>query len=198
MPGQNTQYGRDNYTYSNGAAIAGEAWGAGVQYKNTFGGVGFAASAGYMSTDLQALKDNMREWNVGTDISYAGFNVGGSYRGVRTNYSAADRALTGASAISSPNGRLWEVGAGYTTGPFAVSLQYVDSRADGLINGTTGSAGKDKARIWSLNGAYNMGPGIKLVGAVANVKWRDEAGAGTNSIGENKGWAGITGFEVTF
>ncbi|MBY0431321.1 MAG: porin, partial [Rhodospirillales bacterium] len=183
-PGANSSYGRDNYTHAN-AGTLGEAWGAAAQYKNKFGGFDVAASAGYMVTDVQnQLRDPLKEWNAGLNLGFAGFTVGGSYR----DLSAKDPA-TGRKAFM--DGYAWEAGVAYQTGPFGVGLNYFRSTAEASI----ANRNKDKQTVWSLNGNYEMGPGVNLIAGIANVKYDGE---GTTAADDNRGWAGVTGFKLTF
>ncbi|CCG09557.1 porin [Pararhodospirillum photometricum] len=140
---------------------------AAVSYDNTFGGVGLKADGSFI-TDL--AKDESWAYRGGLAVSYAGFEVGGSYMGLTSdNTKNAERSV-------------WEAGASYATGPYAVSFTYAQSDAN--ISATS----------YILGGAYEMGPGVKVVGNVFYGNVDDDTAANTYRSGAGA----VTGMVLSF
>ncbi|OJX68143.1 porin [Magnetospirillum sp. 64-120] len=175
-------WGNGNST-TNAAA---EIYGVGALYANTFGGVGVKVSAGWVTYDVSAATDRSQEVAFGTQLSYAGFTLGGSYRDVSQNAANAD--------VTASSGYGWDVGLQYATGPYAVSLAYFNSKVAG---GNT--AGEDEITAYQLSGKYNMGAGVDVLASVGHIEYDDEANTnGTSTTTENEGWTVMTGLSLSF
>lgn len=176
-----------------GSATTGEIFGAGALYANTFGGVGVKVSAGWATYDLNQTgsnsNDQLNEYSAGTQLSYAGFTLGGSYRQVNAN------RLGNATGIDF-GGNAWDVGLSYASGPYAVSVAYFKSKAEGTSSTGAGvSNGQDEIEFYQLSGKYNLGAGVDVLASVGHAKYEDETGLAQN---ENKGWAVMTGLSLQF
>jgi len=186
----------------NGSDFSGDVYGAGVAFTNTFGGVSIKADAGA----AQANVANLTLVQGGLQVGYAGFTVGGSILNRHvpnkaTAFSAqygtvVSNAITKTAAYA---GQSWDAGVSYTTGPYAVSLGYFSDRSkdDGLGTILGNGGGADSTSVWTLSGAYTMGPGVAWHNSVSKVSYTD--GAGSNSTAnQNKGYAVVTGLRVDF
>jgi hypothetical protein len=151
----------------------------GINYTGDFSGVTVAASATGTSGNGKgqttvvtnnptpgatavspALKD-FSAWQIGAQIGYAGFKVGGGYVdaenfNVRTGTDSGDQ-------------HAWHAGASYTTGPIAVGLTYADAEGykragGGNFGGATGTNGTyaDQYQVYGVSGAYTLAPGLLL------------------------------------
>ncbi|MBL0930610.1 MAG: porin [Alphaproteobacteria bacterium] len=168
--------------YQRGYAAAGN-------YVNTFSGVGVRASAGYAkwsSADNTvtggANLPDPSAWGLGLGVSYMGFDVGGSYGKYKDVASGTNRLEAfGTAPATNTNrfladGRGYELGVGYTTGPVRVSLNYFNGEMNNVKNGAVSApvaitnAGKDKLQTIALNGSYTMGPGVNLEASVFNIR----------------------------
>lgn len=211
----------DNIAYQsnglvNGTDLSGDVYGAGLAYANKFGDVSIKADAGYAKANAASL--NL--YQGGLQVSYAGFTVGGSYLNRNVDSSArlnngtiigaaAGTANLGNAALKSYAyaGQSWDIGASYTTGPYAVSLGYFhdssknDVRAAdpayGVTAGQAAVGGADSTNVVTLSGAYTMGPGVVWQNSVAWVSYNDGAGISAANH-ENDGVAVVTGMKVTF
>jgi len=157
----------------------------GLNYTNNFGAFNVQASAGitYWPKIQNALSsteagNSIKDYSVGAQVGYAGFAVGGSYR----NYD---------SKKSPNNGRVFAVGGAYSTGPFAIALNWLNSRVDGAA-----TAGRDKFNQVHLTGAYTMGPGVELYASIFYLNFNDgDTGLKAN---DNKGVGVATGLKLNF
>ena len=170
---------------------ANEIYGAGVMYNGTLGGVGVKADAGWVTYDIDVATANSNEYSFGTQLSYAGFTLGGSYRIVREN--AVGSSIVANNNVSS--GETWDIGLMYETGPYAVSFVYFNSKA----NGDTSIDGEDEATVYQVSGKYSMGPGVDLLATVGHAEFDDEtAKASGGDVNHNEGWAVMTGLSLAF
>ncbi len=186
-------YGNGNST----ANAAAEIYGVGALYANTFGGVGVKVSAGWVTYDISAGTDRSNELAFGTQLSYAGFTLGGSYRNVSQNGSGFNpAAVSSANGTNSATGYGWDLGLQYATGPYAVSLAYFNSKVQGGNNAT---AGEDEITAYQLSGKYNMGAGVDILASVGHIEYDDEqAKAATDDPNHNEGWTVMTGLSLQF
>jgi outer membrane protein OmpU len=181
-------------------------WAVGANFVRTFGAFDIAASAGYMqwqgpqlTTTTQA--DDPNQWNVGLQLGFAGFKVGGSYgkisdgrTGASGTAAAASAAGTGANGV---DGRAFDLGVMYTFGPAAISLNYINGENDDCpITGSATCSGEDQFSMLSLAGKYTLGPGVSLE---ANLWTAKVEGNTTNTnADDNKGTGGIVGIVLVF
>jgi len=155
-----------------------------INYVNTVGGISIAASAGAGIVpevdgvaSNNALGNSIRDFSYGLQVGYAGVTVGGSWRSISNSLGASD-------------GTVWSAGIGYQKGPIALTASYLESKANGL-----GIIGDDVVKQTILGGAYNLGPGVDVIGAIINQSYKDETGLAVN---QNSGSAGIVGLRLFF
>jgi len=172
----------------------------GLAYTNTFGDVSVKADVGSGNANVADL----HVYQGGLNVGYKGFTVGGSYlkREIGSDKNAASTLLgngttvaTGAYLAEAAHvGQSWDAGVSYVTGPYGVSLTYfhgTSANAGGSTTATSTSTDKDYA--WTLAGAYDLGPGVKLTESLFIVDYK-----GSSSANNNHGFAAITGVGVTF
>jgi hypothetical protein len=164
----------------------GEIYGVGALYANTFGGVGVKVSGGWVTYDTNnngnGSKTGVNEYALGSQLSYAGFTLGGSYRNINAN---------AGSSFAVNDGYAWDLGLQYASGPYAVSAAYFKSS----VEGTVALAGKDEVEVYQISGKYALGPGVNVLATVGHLSYEDETGATAN---ENKGWAVMSGLSLAF
>jgi outer membrane protein OmpU len=184
-----------NTATNNGAA---EIYGIGALYVNTFGNVGVKVSGGWVTYDVAATTGRSQEWSAGTQLSYAGFTVGGSYRDIQQNQAGNTNNLTIASATTDSSGYVWDAGIQYASGPYAVSAIYFKSVAEGTIGSAAGQ-GEDVVEVYQVSGKYSLGAGVDVLASVGHVEYDDEtAKTATADANHNKGWAVMTGMSLAF
>ncbi|GAB3441234.1 porin [Insolitispirillum peregrinum] len=193
---------------SKGAAGSNEGYGAGLMWNGTVGGVTIAAQGGYLWADAGPNADSVtagsynagrEEWQVGGQVGYAGFTFGGGYRDISQDRKVTSgQSFTALNQRDELNGKAWDVGLQYKTGPYGVSLAYFDAS----MENTGKNVSDDTTKIWELAGEYTMGPGVALVAGVAHVDFENGVAAGSNSTvvnsNENSGWVVATGLSLTF
>jgi len=201
--------------YVNGADFGGDLYVGGLAYANKFGDVGVKVDAGVG----QASIANLRVYQGGTQVSYAGFTLGGSIfvRDVPTSgtldgvYSDAAAATVGGvgttanhlAQVGAYAGQSWDAGVSYATGPYGVSVGYFHdaSKSAVLLNGT-GKA--DTTSVWELGGSYLLGPGVALKASVSKVAYDGDTltaatvNGQTNYKNHNDGVLAVTGVRVDF
>jgi hypothetical protein len=180
-------------------------WAAAVNFVRTFGAFDVAAYAGYMTwqgpqTSATAGAPDPDQWNVGLQLGYAGFKVGGSYGKIedgRTGSAGTASASSAGTGTGIVDGRAFDLGIMYTFGPAAVSLNYIDGENEsGTCSRTTQactSAGDDTFSMLSIGGKYTLGPGVSLEAALFHAEV-EAAGATT----DNEATGGIVGIVLVF
>lgn len=130
------------------------------------------------NNDVIAVVGNQDFTNdrVGLNVGMAGFTVGGSYN----DYN---------SAAANDDGKAWELGVSYETGPYAVSAAYMSGTAE------TGAATKNKQNEWVLGATYDLGASVVLAANYYSSK-ASESGAGARANSKISGL--VAGIEVGF
>lgn len=169
--------------------VAGEIYGVGALYANTFGGVDVKVSAGWATYDVEAnaaAKTGVNEEAFGAQLSYAGFTLGGSYR-----ISNGNQAIASATAVGGTNAKVWDAGLQYASGPYAISFIYFDSKAES--NQVRGQ--DDNFTVYQVSGKYNLGAGVDALATIGHAEYD---AASTSKADSNKGWAVMTGLSLAF
>ncbi|MGE5548179.1 MAG: porin [Solirubrobacterales bacterium] len=194
------------------------AYGVGALYANTFGGVGVKLSGGWVTYQVKSNNpiaggsDMNNEYSAGAQLSYAGFTLGGSYRQTNLNNATSGVGVLAAQAgqanlaggvtstaanggIAASEGRAFDLGLQYASGPYAVSFAYFNSS----VNGIDGNGGRDTITFYQVSGKYTLGAGVDLLASAGYADYKNEgtdvAGADANN---NKGWAVMTGLSLAF
>jgi len=174
---------------NNNDVAAADVYGVGALYANTFGGVGVKVSGGFATYDVESGftgKTGVLEYTAGTQLSYAGFTVGGSYRQAN-----ADKSVDAVASVGGLSAKVWDAGVQYESGPYAISLIYFNSKAP---HSSTVTA-DDEFSVYQLSGKYTLGAGVD---ALASVGYADYDSSSTSQADSNKGWAVMTGLSLTF
>ncbi|KAA1055545.1 porin [Azospirillum argentinense] len=130
----------------------------GANYSNTFGGVALKASAGYYwgnaagTSTVGASVEDLNAWQVGAQVGYAGFSLGGSY----TDFGESGQIQTATS--DNEKSRLWVVGAQYTAGPIVVGANYKNGKDAGSLY----TPGSRKLEVYEFGAGYTVAPGLTL------------------------------------
>jgi outer membrane protein OmpU len=145
----------------------------GINYTGNFDGLTVAASATGTSGNgrgtvgaVAGLKD-FSAWQVGGQVGYAGFKLGGGYVDA-DNFNVPTRTDSG-------DQHAWHAGASYTTGPIAVGLTYADAEGYKRAPGTYA----DQYQVYGVSGAYTLAPGLLLQSDLMFVDEELKANAAT-------------------
>lgn len=155
---------------------------AGLNYTGQFGDIGVAASAtGELADNESSAIEDLEAYALGLSVSYAGFSVAGSYGDWQESLQAAGSSL---------DGEYWTLGAAYVTGPFGVSVTYLDSELNNV----------DFQNI-SVGADYQLAPG--LVPYIEVSFFEDDSAVGTTSngtpvVGGNDGTIVLVGTQLNF
>ncbi len=179
-----------------------EVVGIGLNYVNKLGPVDLAVSGGYMHANVESsasgaqlgFKDQ-QAWNLGFNLGYAGFLLGGAYG--QDNNGIARAPLAG--SVAGKDAQNWNVGLVYAWDRWRVGVNYVNSEIKAVNFAGTG-LGKDKYQGVELGGGYTMGPGITLTAGAEWQKWETYKAATdpTYSASQNSGWVYQVGTVLRF
>ncbi|TVR96990.1 MAG: porin [Rhodospirillales bacterium] len=183
---------------------------AGLNYRGVFQGVGIQLSTGVINANAQrgqvpALDPSISEgswfaYQVGGNLSYAGFTVGGAFQQVT---SGRVQVAGAGNADFSLRGGAWSAGASYEVGPYLAGVTCGQGKRAGF---TAAGAGELKSLQCALSGAYTLGPGIRLVGGFflfdddaqnpnTGIAAVDSTIANTS---DTSGWGGAIGITTSF
>jgi outer membrane protein OmpU len=148
----------------------------GIAYEGEVAGASIAA-------DLTQFRSN-GTYNVthgGLNVGMAGFTVGGGYSDFNDDVSSA----------GANDGKAWELGVSYETGPYSLSAGYMVAKNKGAVATT----GDNKDTKWNLAATYDMGAGVALAANYFHST-ADAEGAGSTTKTTVSGV--IAGIEVGF
>jgi len=151
-------------------------------YVNDFNGVGVKVGGGYTGGSATAdATGNANDYNdlssfqVGAQVSYAGFSLGGGYvwagdsgytkaRYITNTAGSAyatgaksDTATAANSLVRNEDMDSWNVGAQYTTGPLVVGISYIRQSDAGNV----AVAGDRTLSAINLGATYTIAPGMQ-------------------------------------
>lgn len=119
---------------------------AGARYTGEFSGATVALGLTYSQADANAPgADDFNAWQVGAQVGFSGFTVGGGY----TDYNDFFLARNG---VTFEPDSSWNVGATYTAGAFGVGAGYLN------LDDESG----DDYTIWSVGAVYTVAPGLAV------------------------------------
>lgn len=147
-----------------------QGYGVGANFVRALGPVNVQASAGYftwqgpqLSATTNAPDPDLIQF--GLVVGFGGFAIGASYAEVNDGRSnsgvPATAAVTAGAGPLRQEGRAYDIGASYTTGPVSVSITYFNGNNDDSPVAAA-SLGDDEATGVALAGKYVLGPGISL------------------------------------
>ena len=151
-----------------------------VAYAGDFDGISVDASV--VHGRRSALYD---QTGLGLSVGMAGFTVGGAY------YDFDGKPVTGVNT-SSDDGKGFEIGVAYETGPYSLSASYMNSKNDG----TTATAGDNEDTMWQLTATYDLGAGVALTATYFDSEIDPEGTTNTTTAADGSGL--IAGIEVGF
>lgn len=164
------------------------SWSIGAEYVNSFDGFDIGVVGSYTGnsgdSDLGGRGD---EYFAGATIGFSGFTVGGSW-GKRVNDTTSGVAST--SGANSLDFEGWDIGVSYRTGPYGVSLSYMNLEEDGTV---VDSAGEDQTDVIMGSFSYNLGPGVDFR---FSAFWVDYDGENLNISANGQGETDTEGFGV--
>ena len=148
----------------------------GVNYASKWDSVGFkAAVTGQTGKNKTAGLPDLKAWDAGANVSFAGFTAGGSYGDLDNSLGAGFDT------------KYWDAGLGYEFGAFSTSATYIQSQS--------GLNGDNDFRNLVVGIDYKLAPGLV---PYAEVSYFDYAAPGSTTATDNKGTVVILGSELSF
>ena len=162
-------------------------WDASARWDGEFQGFGISLGGGYSDSSLQnhntglaaagttVVSDGLRQWNLGANIAFQGFSLGGSYlRGdseVLKGFDPAGAPVLRDVSLSTQQDT-WVGGLGWDNGPYHLGASYLHTNVtrDGVgVAADAGELSKFDATAdrYTIGGGYTFGPGMTFRGAVA-------------------------------
>ncbi|NVJ91328.1 MAG: porin [Methylocystaceae bacterium] len=159
---------------------------AAIAYNGEFGGVSIGADFGYHLIDNggttgPAVDDEVTK-RGGLSLGVAGFTLAGSYMD-KDNFAT----------VKDQGAKAWDLGVSYATGPYAVSVSYLDVSVDDAANSST----EDTEQSWMVSGSYDLGAGVTARASVFAIEYDDASATGT-TVNDNDGFGIVTGLTVAF
>jgi outer membrane protein OmpU len=146
---------------------------AGARYTGEFSGATVALGGTYSQADANAAGvDNFSSWQLGAQVGFAGFTVGGGY----VDYNDAVLLRNG---VGYEPDSAWNAGVSYSSGPFGVAGGYLN------LDDESG----DDYTIWSVGAVYTVAPGLAVQADYYNFD---------NEIADDDGQAVVLSTRVTF
>lgn len=153
----------------------------GLGYDNKFGDIAVAASlTGEYGSAETAANEDLRTWAAGASVGYMGFTLAGSYGSWGDSLTAANSGLD--------DTNFWTAGLAYETGPFGVSVTYLDSTVEA-------AAGVDNEfNNLSFGVDYALAPGLTPYAEVSFIEYDN----GVGTANDNDATVFIAGTSLAF
>lgn len=188
--------------------------GVGFNFSESFNGVDIGLAAGYNRASapdvVEALGgDDLEQFKVGASVGFGGFSIGGSYAeetegrlGIDTEafvdafidaieggagFTTA-AAASASTSLSSSEGKAWDLGVSYATGPWGVSATYFHGEQEGSLT----TAGENEVDAYVGAVSYALGPGITASFSLYHGDFEAEGGAEADST------VGILGLAISY
>ena len=148
-------------------------------------GVKFAVVSEFGKNQEKDVK-NLRAYEVGTNLSYKGFTVGGSY-GDWGKYGSSNAVEFGKTSY-------WTAGVGYANGPISASLTHLQGKKG--IAKVSDNKTHNKLRNTVIGVDYKVAPGILPYVEFSSFKMNQASQASEDN--NNKGHIFMTGVKLSF
>lgn len=155
---------------------------AGIMFEGEMGGASISADVGTLR-----INGANNQNHFGLNIGMAGFTVGGGY-----TTSNDDQSTAAAAASASRDGKAYEIGLAYATGPYTIAGGYMKSKSKGVV----ATVGNNVDTYWTVSGAYDLGAGVLLTANYEKAKTEAEDVAKLATDGSVSAF--VAGIEVGF
>jgi outer membrane protein OmpU len=153
---------------------------ASADYSGEFGAFTIGAGGGYTMASAETGSADPTAWNVGLNLGFAGFTVGGSVAFVDNDIDGVDEGDVEDSTV-------YDVGVTYTLDAVTVGLGWSHGEYE------TGD-GTDELDHIQFGAAYALGPGVTLAAMVGTFEYDDDGPTGS----DNEGWQAAVGTGFNF
>ncbi|MFQ6018158.1 MAG: porin [Kiloniellaceae bacterium] len=160
--------------------------GLGVNLAEIFDRIDVAAGFGYRlaarpDDPIRFAPDGLEGWSLGLNLGGYGFTIGGSY-------SSRAEGHAPAGGLASTEGRAFDLGASYATGPWQFGITYFQSAVQGFL----AQPDDDEMKSLEAGVALALRPGM-TAGARVLYSQRD-----SDIDSDSEGHIGIVGIRVDF
>lgn len=145
---------------------------AGLEYVNTFGDVSFRGSVVYAHGKQEATAaagqflDDLDLWNIGAQVGFGAFTVGGHYQSTEVN--------TNNRAFANGDDKSFRISVTYSAGPWLVGGAYAQREIEDRVSGAPVMVGDDKMSVWGLTARRTLGPGVSVAAGLRFWEWEDD------------------------
>jgi predicted porin len=140
-----------------------DLWEVGANYDQTFGAIRVKAGAGYYAGEASdpnpavtattgATYKDLRAWQAGAQIGFAGAAIGGSY----TNWGKS--GLNRSAALFREDAEIWQAGAQYTLGPIVIGAGWMYGKDSGSLT----VRGDRDINVYEVGASYTVAPGFAV------------------------------------
>jgi len=135
-----------------------DLWEVGANFNGDFGPAKVKVGAGYYGAEASDVVGgrfrDLRAWQAGAQVGFAGLTVGGSY----TDWGKSGLNRNTAVAPFTESARVYQVGAQYTMGPIVVGGGWMR----GSDSGSVAVAGRRKVDVYEIGASYTVAPGFAV------------------------------------
>lgn len=170
----------------------------GISYSGDFDGVGIEVQAGLATANGSNQSDNAGfddpfAYNGGLAVSFSGFTVAASFAVITDGlaFQCTGTNLGTASCLESNEGDSFNIGVGYSTGPWDFSLSYFTGTEESLLS----QSGDDENTFVEIAASYTLGPGLRLSLAALDIDFDGELPGPSD---DNDGVAVVFGIHAGF
>jgi predicted porin len=176
----------DDVTADNTGSLENNWWAGALNYVNKFGDVdvGVSAAVAEASNNNDAVTNTLSH-HYGFVVGYGAWKVGG-------RAAFKPHSLDIASGSKNHDYESYDIGVGYTTGPWSLGLSYM-RQENGIVNAT----GTNTNDVYAFGTTYDMGAGLQVYGELWHAK-SSNGEAVPKAGSKNDGTGLITGVRVKF
>ncbi|WP_135081264.1 porin [Terasakiella sp. SH-1] len=167
----------------NGVSVGADLSYVYVEYGGLTGGGAASTTAGSETDGTDQIK-NEETLRGGISVGAAGFTV-----------TAAYLQKENVGGVTDKDSEVWEAGVVYETGPYAVSLGYLNQSDE---DSGLSTAKEDESELWILSASRDLGAGVSVAGSVFNVDTDDASDNAANQTDEGSNWGIAAGLLVSF
>lgn len=149
------------------------AYELGAQYRGEISGVGVRVGAGYVGSEAKtgSGREDVSSWGLGTQLSYAGFTLGGGY----VNNGDSNNPV----GVANDNESAWNAGLRYNAQNWGVAVSYTDENYDQAGGRGVDTAGGDYTAV-VLGATYKVADGLSTGADLAFYDRNRATGTDTN------------------
>lgn len=169
---QNGNPAADTILGTTAAGQGSETIEAGLEYVNTFGDVSFRGSVVYANSSQEATAaagqflDDTEMWNIGAQVGFGAFTVGGHYQAAEVNQNTR--------GFANGDDNSFRLSVTYSAGPWLVGGAYAQREVEDRVSGGAVLVGDDKISNWGVTARRSLGPGVSVAVGLRFWEFEDD------------------------